>query len=216
MRVLELFSGANESFSTVANEMYNMEVITLDSLRKYEPDIVADILTWDYKKAREELGYFDIIWASPPCRFYSIARRVKGTPEEIAYSNKLVRRAVEIIEYFKPRYWIIENPQTGRLKDQCILDGFNYVDVDQCNYGRNSRKRTRLWLNFDVPIALMCTKWSRCKAFVGTKHIQKVDSGSFKSKCIIVRGLCEHLLFYIIRDYITDPPVAQHSTDDHS
>ena len=43
---LELFCGT-KSFSKVANEKYN--IISLDILEKFKPDITTDILNWDYK-----------------------------------------------------------------------------------------------------------------------------------------------------------------------
>ena len=86
-----------------------------------------------------------MLCASPPCRVYSVARtRKKTTLEEFAASNALVHKTLEIIGYLNPTFWVIENPQTGKMKDQGILNAFDYADVDQCMYGRGSRKRTRL------------------------------------------------------------------------
>ena len=31
--------------------------------------------------------------------------------------NKIVLKTLEIIDYFNPTWWFIENPQTGKLKD---------------------------------------------------------------------------------------------------
>ena len=142
MRILELYCGYNHSFSKWAREKGHTAV-TVDSEPRTNPDILADMMTWDYKAA--DLGNIDMLWASPPCRCYSIARtRKKTTPEEYVASNALVNKALEIIDYVKPRFWVIENPQTGLLKDQGILDEFEFCDVDQCMYVRGSRKRTRL------------------------------------------------------------------------
>ena len=35
---------------------------------------------------------------------------------KIDEANKIVLKTLEIIDYFKPKYWFIENPQTGLLK----------------------------------------------------------------------------------------------------
>ena len=67
MKVLELFSGTG-SVGKVCKEL-NWEVISLDFLSKWEPDIVADILEWDYKVYPPNT--FDIVWGSPPCAEYS-------------------------------------------------------------------------------------------------------------------------------------------------
>ena len=62
-------------------------------------------------------------------------------------SNNLVKKVLEIIGYFKPKYWYLENPQTGKLKDQSFMEHLPYNDVDYCKYGFDYRKRTRIWNN---------------------------------------------------------------------
>ena len=64
MRVLELFSGTH-SIGKVCSER-GYEVISLDL---QDADINIDILEWDY--TIYPVGYFDIIWASPPCATFS-------------------------------------------------------------------------------------------------------------------------------------------------
>ena len=49
--------------------------------------------------------------------------------------------------YFDPQYWIIENPQTGKLKKQEFMTDLPFKDVDYCKYGMPYRKRTRRWNN---------------------------------------------------------------------
>ena len=79
-----------------------------------DANINCNILEWDY--TQYPVGYFDFIHASPPCTEYSIAKTT-GI-KKIEEANKIVLKMLEIIDYFKPRYWIIENPQTGLLKKQ--------------------------------------------------------------------------------------------------
>ena len=55
-----------------------------------------------------------------------------------------------LIEYLKPKYFVIENPQTGLLKKQPFMNEFQYDDVDFCKYGMPYRKRTRLWNNLKI------------------------------------------------------------------
>ena len=69
MRVLELFSGTH-SVGKVAKEL-GYEVLSLDM--DGNADINIDILDWDYKQY--PVGYFDIVWASPPCNTFSNLRR---------------------------------------------------------------------------------------------------------------------------------------------
>ena len=138
MRLLELFSGTG-SVGKVAKQL-GFEVTSLD--RDMPADIKTDIMDWDYQAYPPKS--FDVIWA-PPCTEYSKAKTV-GV-RDIEGSNKVVQRTLDIIEYFEPGHFIIENPQTGLLKDQLIIAHLGFDDVDYCKYGMLYRKRTRLWNN---------------------------------------------------------------------
>ena len=140
MNLLELFSGTG-SIGRVAN-MKGFDVISLDLKNA---DINCNILDWGYKIY--PVGYFDFIHASPPCTEYSRAKTV-GV-RNIDEANAIVMKTIEIIEYFNPRIWFFENPQTGLLKIQPFIIGKPFKDVDYCKYGFNYRKRTRLWNNLD-------------------------------------------------------------------
>ena len=160
MRLLELFSGT-KSVGKVAEQL-GYEVISLDLK---DADINCDILEWDHTTF--EPGYFDVVWASPPCTEYS---RAKTTGiRKIEHANKIVLKTLDIIEYFNPKYYIIENPQTGLLKDQWFMYGLPYVDIDYCKYGMPYRKRTRLWNNvFQWKPKPLCKK--DCGNMNGNKH----------------------------------------------
>ena len=112
MKFLDLFSGTG-SITSVAKEL-GQDVISLD--RDMEADIKCDIMDWDYSVYPNK--YFDVIWASPPCTEYSIAKTT--AVRDIEGANKIVQRTLDILEYFEPN-WIIENPQTGLLKDQPMM-----------------------------------------------------------------------------------------------
>ena len=138
MNLLEMFSGTG-SVGLVAKSL-GFNVISLDLKNA---DINTDILKWDYKQF--DRNHFDFIWSSPPCTEYSIAK-TRGI-RNIEYANSIVLKTIEIIKYFNPKYFVIENPQTGLLKNQEFMDEFEFKDVDYCKYGFNYRKRTRLWNN---------------------------------------------------------------------
>ena len=144
MRTLDLFCGT-KSFSKVADEL-GYETYTLDILEKFNSTYCVDLMNWNYKDL--PVGYFHIIWASPNCKDYSSMNFLtKGLDKDLTESNNLVKKVLEIIDYFKPKYWYMENPQTGKLKNQEFMIDLTYNDIDYCKYGFENRKRTRVWNN---------------------------------------------------------------------
>lgn len=155
MRVLELFSGTG-SVGKVCRER-GWEVVSLDLK---DADINTDILNWDYASAYP-VGHFDIIWASPPCNTFSILAHAIFTKDEMmnridTIGLPILRRAEEIIDYFKPQYYFMENPQTGLMKSYVTRP---YYDVDYCRYSNwGYKKRTRIWTNVTGFNPLLCNK----------------------------------------------------------
>ena len=139
MKLLELFSGTG-SVGNVASAL-GFDVVSVD--RDMEATFKCDIMDWDYQQYPTK--HFDVIWASPPCTEYS--RALTTRPRKIDDANMIVQRTLDILEYFEPRYWMIENPQSGLLKEQMIMYGLPFKDIDYCKYGMPYRKRTRLWNN---------------------------------------------------------------------
>ena len=117
MRILDLFSGTGSIPKQIRADD---ECVSVDiSADLHEPTILVDIMEWDYKSAFP-IGHFDVIFAGVPCTEYSRLRDCcKHTkPPDIEKANKVVLRTLEIIDYFKPKFWFIENPDGGKLKDQ--------------------------------------------------------------------------------------------------
>jgi len=158
MLILDLFCGS-KSLQKVAIAN-NYDYVGLDLNSKCNPEILTSILDWDYKSSKLKP---DIIWASPPCTEYSqFNRAIPHKVCNIQGSNAIVLRTIEIIDYFQPKYWFIENPQTGTLKNQPFMI-MAYNDITYCKYGMQHRKQTRIWHNCEKWIPKpICSKASHC------------------------------------------------------
>jgi site-specific DNA-cytosine methylase len=110
---LELFSGTG-SVGGVATRM-GYEVVSVD--HDMPATHQCDIMEWDYLQYPPK--HFDVLWASPPCTEYS--RALTTRPRNIEAANIIVQRTLDILEYFEPRFWMIENPQSGLLKNQLMM-----------------------------------------------------------------------------------------------
>lgn len=165
-RMLDLFSGTGSVGKVFAK--HGFEVTTLDLERRFNPDIVADILEWDFRGAFSP-GHFEVISLGVPCTEFSSALTTR--PRDLELANRIVRRSLEIVEYLQPKRWFLENPRTGLLKSQEYMQGFAYVDVDYCQFtlperGTDGkwewgyRKPTRFWER-----APLCCRSSDCTIY---------------------------------------------------
>ena len=175
MRLLELFCGT-KSVSKAVGDRFT-EVISLDLESKFNPTICINILEWDYKVYPK--GYFHTIWASPPCQEFSCLNNAR--PEKIpnlALADALVQKAIEIIEYFNPERFFIENPQSGSLKDRPYMEGIPYIDLDYCQFANwGYRKRTRFWTCVDAKDVL-CN--GHCSQMKNGRHIKAIGNSTYK------------------------------------
>ena len=185
MNVLELFSGT-KSVGKVCDKL-GWDSVSVDIEKKFNPTHVCNILDFDYKQYPKD--YFSIVWASPCCTNYSvlqncnIGRMRKGViytkeeqEREMLEDDKLVLKTLEIIKYFNPHYWFIENPATSRMKDRIFMKDLNNYVVDYCMYSDwGYRKRTRIWTNRTDFIPKLCNK--KCGNMIGNKHIRQAQNG---------------------------------------
>tara|TARA_R110000824_G_scaffold175007_2_gene353251 strand:- start:1868 stop:2515 length:648 start_codon:yes stop_codon:yes gene_type:complete len=195
---LELFSGTH-SFGKVSHKL-GFNVVSLDrdlgencpfnSGYKSHKHIKEDIMEWDYKIYPRH--YFKLITASPVCLWWSncrrswIGRKIKAHGDTIItkeildndiekYGVPMLNKVLEIIDYFDPEFYLIENPQTGLMKNY-IPSTLPFYDIDYCIYGTDYRKRTRFWTNIRGFTPIKCTH---------KKH--KTDKGCEWNKGILQR-----------------------------
>jgi len=173
MRLLELFCGT-KSVSKAVGQHYT-EVISVDIEAKFNPTICIDILNWDYKAF--PVGHFDAIWASPPCQEYSCLNHARPDKvPNVEHSDRVVKRTLEIIEYFNPDKFFMENPQTGSLKDRDVVQGIPFIDVDYCRFSDwGYKKRTRIWTTSDLEDAL-CLGAGKCPNMTGKAHKKAIGN----------------------------------------
>ena len=167
MKVLELFAGSR-SVGKVANKL-GWEVFSSDYEAFEGIDYQIDILEFDVSKVPFKP---DIIWASPPCTGFSVAaigRNWEKTETDAIPKTdtarlgiELVKKTIEIIDYFQPKYFFIENPR-GMLRTLQIMQRFKRQGVTYCQYGDDRMKPTDIWTNSEswVPRP-MCKNGDSC------------------------------------------------------
>ena len=159
-RALELFSGTGSVGKWCRANGFD-EVVSLDILPSANATHTCDVMQWDYTMYPQ--GHFEVVWSSPPCTHYSCARTT-GPPRDLDGANAIVKRTLQIIEYFKPQYFFIENPGTGMLVKMDFMKEYPRVMADYCRYSGEDdqflyRKRTCFFTNREELLAdppLLC------------------------------------------------------------
>jgi hypothetical protein len=176
---LELFSGL-KSVSQIC-ETNGFITHTLDHNKKLLPSICCDILNFDYTLIT---GSVDFIWASPDCRYFSrLAKNdqwlktikkyrqyhYEPISDNTINAKALLLKTIEIIDFYHPVLWIIENP-IGRLRhieDLCRFAPYRY-SINYKDWGFSYSKETDLYTN-----QLFC---------FSTKKIQRFNFPGLSSK----------------------------------
>lgn len=120
-----------------------------------------DILNWDYKN--EVKGEVVGILAAVPCTDYAVSgarwfkdKDIDGRTEQ---SQKLVAKTKEIIDYYNPNWWVIENP-VSRIhnlnpwmgKPKFRFHPYEFAGFADDKESEQYSKKTVLWGKFNNPI----------------------------------------------------------------
>jgi hypothetical protein len=152
MKVLELFAGSR-SIGKVA-EARGHQVFSSD-INDFEGiNYPVDIREFDVEKVP---FIPDMIWASPPCTYFSVASIGKHwnkdhTPksENAMLGVEFVRCTLKIIDHFQSLnsdlVWYMENPR-GKLRKLPIVMHLPRTTVWYCTYGDMRAKPTDIWSN---------------------------------------------------------------------
>ena len=169
-RILVLFSGTG-SVERAVNDCYPQSIaVSIDSNPAFRSTHCCTVRQWMEMEGGMEYyqpGYFDIIWASPPCTEYSRAKTT-GKPvrfplmaaqphRNLQEADDNVRAAREVIDYLKPKYWFIENPVGLLATRRVMADLHEYRHTcTYCRYGMPYQKRTHIWTNAVLRHPLKC------------------------------------------------------------
>ena len=130
------------------------------------------------RKYFEENKMPSLIWFSPPCTEYScLNNAMPNKKPNIELANKIVMKGLEIIKYCNCKF-ILENPQTGTLKEQYFMKDLEFTDVDYCRYGFPYKKRTRLWNNLNFS-GKLCFGKKDCNYMEKGKHLYSIGNSSY-------------------------------------
>lgn len=151
---VELFCGT-KSFSKVAEEQgYN--TWTTDVNKRFKPDLIKNIFKVTPETIPLEFHRPAILWASPPCTWFSVASAWKHWRKEqgdylpvtlfATQAIEMIKYTLALIEALEPELIYIENPR-GILRQLGLLDHLRRVTVTYCQYGQTRRKPTDIWTN---------------------------------------------------------------------
>lgn len=132
MKKLKVFAGCTEFGSEVqAFKNRGHDAITLG----LEGDVNIKMDICDFHTNEQ----YDLMWFSPPCTDFSIAKGVACKDRSVDLS--IVEACFRIVKEAKPDFWIIENPR-GCLR---YFIGKPTITINYSDYGFKTIKPTDLW-----------------------------------------------------------------------
>ena len=128
--ILDLCSGlggASEAFSQAGWTVIRIE--TNPELAYVPFTQTLDVLEWEEWIA-DLPDRIDVVWASPPCREFSRGFAAPSPTAERAGlpfepSLELVRACLDIIDYLKPKWWVLENVQGAIMHFRPVIGSYS-------------------------------------------------------------------------------------------
>jgi hypothetical protein len=141
-----------------------------------------DVFKWNYKVIRPSMVLG--ILAAPPCTDFAGSGAqywpAKDKDGRTRASIKLIRKTLEIIRYFNPVFWALENP-VGRLNSLVPeLAAYGPWYFEPHWYGDPWSKKTGLWGNFNKP--RQQTKITPVRSAMQGSWVQQLGGKSEKTK----------------------------------
>ena len=170
--LLELYSGTGSIGRAFAAAGW--KVTSVDIRTDFHPTICKSVLDLEPDDID---GRVDLVWGSPPCTQYSVARTKAKTPRDLEGSDMLVAKVFELAGYFGCPYFI-ENP-FGLLRTRPLMQDKRVCLIDYCIYNdgdlaHGARKRTCIWTDTNwMPRRALCRR--DCRFCVDGKHTDRAQ-----------------------------------------
>jgi len=165
-KVLVLCSGTGSVERALHKRYTNCWVVTVDVQPEFSPSHCMEIQQFVHTVDEwYGKGFFDLVWASPPCTEYSKA--LTRRPRNFQKADAVVMAVLEVIEKLQPPYFVIENPE-GELRHRpCmrLLEPYKHL-TSYCMWGTAFQKKTNLWTNLPGLSLPCCKAGRRCGAYL--------------------------------------------------
>ena len=151
MKLLELFAGSRSIGKEAEQQGY--EVFSIDINNFKDIDLVIDIL-----ELKKDMIPFtpDVIWASPPCTYFSVAsigvhwfEDHKPKTKEALLGMEILNKTLSIFKWYPNAIYFMENPR-GKMRKK--VSGIDRTTITYCSYATDetkvvTMKPTDIWSN---------------------------------------------------------------------
>jgi hypothetical protein len=213
MKILDLFAGKGGELRRSKIESMGHEYTTLDVDPAFGCTITADIMTID------DLGLYDLIWASVPCETWSVAsigchwqggkQAYIPKSENAKYMIDLVQHTIKLLNECSKTAWVMENPR-GILRKMPFMQDFTRQTVTYCQYGENRMKPTDIWtVGLNWKARPICHNGDSCHvAAPRGSRTGTQGMGSYADKSIVPFELWREILESIKKDNDVPAPTS--------